>query len=258
MRVHVEYEGSSVVVPVPEAKLADFTVADLLAEASRRLSVRGGSGEAEAVVLTKLTTASHGSVLLESDLVHEVLVHDEKLKAFSASTPDKQQDDEDEHKEKQAPPQPAPFPIFSSGTLAFPPPMPGMLNFPRATPLPTGFKQRPAAAAAAGDAAQEEEEVKTFTVSTKEVKNEEGEIESHLMVTIEDQTLKQVVNTFINDEVFYEERPRVEAETLFCHMNQFKGASNAHYRSVLKPLVDWLDKQFEVRAVTLCTRTYLT
>jgi hypothetical protein len=190
----------------------------------------GSEAEADVVVqLIKLTTANHGSVLLESDLVREVLVHDELLNAFSASSlPATYKQHEDEHKHTPA----SLFPPPMSNTLAFPPLMFNTL-FPPPMP-PSAFGQT-----SAGDA-----EVKTFTVSTKEEKNDEGEIESHLMVTIEDQTLRQVVNVFVNDE----ERPRVEAETLFCHMTQFKSATNAQYRSVLKPLVDWLDKQFEVRS----------
>jgi hypothetical protein len=208
MRVHIVHNEHTVLVPVPASKLAEYTVANLTEEASRRLSALAKTD----VVLTKLTAS--GSILFDTDLVQDVLVDNEKLFAFTASDESnkKEAEAEEENKGKE-----------------------------KESEVPKRKKVGVPLLTTSGD-----DTPKTFTVSAKEVKNEYGDVESHVMVTIEDQNLKNVVNTFINDEVFYEERPQVEAETLFCHLSQFKANPNAHYRSALQPLIEWLDRQFEV------------
>lgn len=234
MRVHITCGETSFVLPIPAAKLAEWTVSDLTGEVIRRLAgLRAPtetSDQAEPKLPAVLGLSLAGSTLCAADLVAEVLANDDKLVAHTeapakpavSAVQDKAKETEASDDEEGGASRSKPTSLFGAAVLA-----------------PQGEEK-------------EDDAAKSFVVSTKEVKNEEtGELESHLMVTITEQNLKNVINNFVNDEVFYEERPTVEAETLFCHLSQFKSTANNHFRDTLKPLIAYLDKQFEVHSLNL-------
>lgn len=243
MRVHIKHGKTSIVVPIPQAKAAEWTVADLLAEATRRLAGAKTSEskdkEGSKPALTSLRIAGSQSELLMDDLVSEVLTNDEQLVGLGPEAENGTQEEQQEVScvSKSTPKctaQPIRRQTYNTS-----------YGSDGAYGQGYGYGASYGSACVDDAPAQEEESSESFILSTRELQGEETE-EKEVVVTLVDQQLKNAINGLITDELLYEDHPTIEADVLLSHLSLFKNKRNQCHQETLKPLVAFLEKHQEV------------
>jgi len=94
-------------------------------------------------------------------------------------------------------------------------------------------------------ASNDKDNVEKFSVERKLLRDEDsGEIvDTQIVVTLLNQRMIEAVRYFIASDVFYEKRPKVNAEALLQYLEQFK--KSATYRVILRPLTDYLEEEYD-------------
>eukprot|EP01120_Amphizonella_sp_Union-15-10_P010874 TRINITY_DN4509_c0_g1_i1.p1 TRINITY_DN4509_c0_g1~~TRINITY_DN4509_c0_g1_i1.p1 ORF type:complete len:667 (-),score=162.77 TRINITY_DN4509_c0_g1_i1:118-2118(-) len=83
-----------------------------------------------------------------------------------------------------------------------------------------------------------------FVIERKQLRDEEtGKvIDTQVIITFIDISMIEAIRYFISSDIFYDKRPRVNAEALLQYCDQFRQSS---YNLTLQPLTDFLDSEYE-------------